>query len=122
MDRSDQADLHLNDLNKKVSMMLKKYFLLLIKIEFVVDVRKRAYQKKITKNRQTRTLQSMLSCFDEIFKTCKTETGIEINLGKSVSSVLLSRTAANIAIERRCSGSSVYIRGCQLEDNISEPP
>ena len=41
----------------------------------------------------------MLSCFDEILRTCKTETGIEINLGKSVSSVLLSRTAANVAID-----------------------
>ena len=63
----------------------------------------------------------MLSCFDEILRTCKTETGIEINLGKSVSSVLLSRTAANIAIDGDKAVCTLYIRGCQLDDSGSKP-
>ena len=96
----DQADLHLNDLNKKVSM---KYFFLLQfshKDRICYQLQKTPEEeKKLVKLGRQIVSFRVLTRF---LRTCKTETGIEINLGKSISSVLLTRTAANISIKWRC--------------------
>ena len=95
----DQADLHLNDLNKKVSM---KYFFLLQfshKDRICYQLQKTSEEKKLVKLVKLGREIVSFRVLTRFLRTCKTETGIEINLGKSISSVLLTRTAANISIK-----------------------